>query len=746
MLAMAFATTSPLASGPQEPQSPFVDEIDFDDIVAGNLPGRLRSHDMLSFVVFLVLAEEFDERHRSLLQPKAPLATWDDWRRFSDIRYRLEDEFAAAGRQTDFGTDKYVERQVSNQRPDGSTRTYTVSRFVRNCQEDAFRTALRTLRDRKARYGAKSPEFSRWVDAQVKVFDQCGGRVPFEPPEDPGSDWGPLEQHDRQYQIAAAYFYNGQYLEAASRFDAIARTADSPWRDLGRYLVPRSLAREAIVNEHDPNRHLELALGAYRDLASDPDFVADFPSVPGLIQHLEAHRDPIGARRELERRIHDEPAQATEQDLKDFRYLHLRRNAWSVDADATAYERWRNVLETGSAAAAVDHWRVERSLPGLYLALVKAHSGLGTPALSDLAQAAEAIEQDMPGYFNVLLHRIRILGMLGEVSAALSAAEQALSGTLSGSQGNRLRLAAAEVTPNWHDYFRWASIKPLRLPWTDAFARSLPSNYNRITTDTSLFAEDAVAILNSYFTPSMLLDVIDTPGLSGYQRGRIAIAAWTKAMLADDLETALQLAAHIRRHVPVLVPEFELFEEAEDKQFEAARIIFDYPAFSPWMWSGPGRTQRYRTERDPDGRRRYVELNRPLPDHVAGRFRWSNWWCADRHDDHDMRQRRDEMTRMLQHPRFSAYSAAELAAIGALLELRRTAATTTLGPHVIRYAEENLNDRRVPRTLHRLVFATRHACFTAPGEISQSAYALLHEHFPDSEWATKTPYWYSGTR
>jgi len=94
------------------------------------------------------------------------------------------------------------------------------------------------------------------------------------------------------------------------------------------------------------------------------------------------------------------------------------------------------------------------------------------------------------------------------------------------------------------------------------------------------------------------------------------------------------------------------------------------------------------------------------------------------------------------HPRFAGYAEADLAVIRLVKDALSTAATTSFGPHVIRYAQENLDDPRVPRTLHRLVFATRHACSTAPREISRTAFTLLHKHFPESEWAEKTPYRY----
>ena len=118
------------------------------------------------------------------------------------------------------------------------------------------------------------PDRASVPTAQVKVFAQCSGEAGFVPPEDPAPDWLPLERYGREYQIAAAYFYAGQYLEAATRFGDIGRNVDSPWRDLGRYPVGRSLAREAIVNDNDPPRHLGLALTVYGELAEDPAYLA----------------------------------------------------------------------------------------------------------------------------------------------------------------------------------------------------------------------------------------------------------------------------------------------------------------------------------------------------------------------------------------------------------------------------------------------------------------------------------------
>ena len=609
-------------------------------------------------------------------------------------------------------------------RNDGGSYSYTRSYFVSNCHHDAFKTAYETLLDRRARYGTASVELVRWIEAQIKVFDQCSGDVEFDPPKDPRPEWIPLERYDRQYQIAASYFYNGQHLEAASRFGEIGRTPDSPWRDLGRYLVGRSLAREAVVNENDPERHLQLALARYRELAAEPDYVAAFPSVPGQIRYVEAKLRPVALRRELERRIIDEPGEVSATDLGV--YLHLLRRT-DPDQDAvTGFETWHWLATKPQPEIVIQRWRDEQSLPWLYLALARAQARHGRETLTDLVRAADTLAPETPGHFNMLLHRIRIRGLLGDVDGALGLAEDAKGRDLDRSRLNRLRTVAANATADWADYFRWAPLKALSLSWTDDFARQLPPNFNRITRDTPLFSKETTDLLNNHFTAAMILEIIDTPGPGQYLRGRIAIAGWTKAMLADDLPTALALANHIRTNIPRLNGEIQAFQQAVNKHFEAARIVFDHPAFSPWLRAGEGRRQTL------------VGPVRPTPDYIAAGWPRENWWCAA-YPDRGNR----EADQTLDHPRFSHYSPNEMKAIREVVQLRSTAATTSFGPHVLRYAKEHLDDSRIPRTLHRLVFATRHACHaSAPGNISQAAYALLHKHFPESEWAEKTPYWY----
>ena len=719
LLILAFAwPASASASAPQYYETHFFDSIDMNDVIVGTFPERITSYDVyFSLIVYLHLNGRFTDDHAALFQSEysPPRPTEDYMANF--WRLAREEGYEPP---TAFRIWKLFSREITDPADPGNFRT--ISSYIDNCQHDAFKTAGETLSDRKSRYGSGSVELSRWLEAQIQVFAQCSGEMAFVPLDEPASNWLPLEQHDRRYQIAAAYFYDGQYLEATSRFAEIGQNADSPWQDLGRYLVGRALAREATVNENDPERHLELSLNAYRELANDPEYLADFPSVPGQIRHIRARIDSAAVQSEIEQRIINEPASMTAEELFNFRYM-MRRSGSPTD-EASDYTRWvwHATSNRTTPEEVVEQWRALQSPAWLYIALARASANLDESTLDELLRAAEALPDDTPGHLNILLQRIRILGLLGRVDDGLRLAGEAIGSGLDGSSINRVRLAAAQITLTESDYFRWASLKPLSLPWTDEFARQLPPNFHRITRDTTLFSRGATNLLNAYFTSSMIEELIDTPGLSGFQRGRLAIAGWTKAMLADDLETALRLSAQIRLHAPWLAGELEQFEQGQDKHFEAARIIFDYPAFSPWLERGAGRVHGTSS--------RY----RQTPDHVTF-DRSSAWWCSWRYGYRTSEE-------MLQSPRFSRYSDAELSAIRDVGEYRETAATTSFGPHVIRYASENLDDPRVPRTLHRLVFATRNACPSSPGNISQAAFALLHEHFPDSEWAAQTPYWY----
>ena len=140
-------------------------------------------------------------------------------------------------------TDIYTERE------------YGGYNFFPNCAKNAFEVALQTLKDRAASYGADDKDVKAWLAAQDIVFENCNGGAQI--PSELGADSATWLRKDRDYQIAAAYFYSLQFDEARKRFEKIGTDADSPWQEIAPYLVARALIREgSLGNDEKKKREL----------------------------------------------------------------------------------------------------------------------------------------------------------------------------------------------------------------------------------------------------------------------------------------------------------------------------------------------------------------------------------------------------------------------------------------------------------------------------------------------------------
>ena len=120
--------------------------------------------------------------------------------------------------------------------------------FFPNCTANAFDVAKDTLLDRAGRYGYTDRWVLEWISGQDKVFGICSSGS--EMPNVPGPDAPAWLKKDRDYQIAAAYFYSLNFDEARRRFEAIANDSDSAWRETADYLVARTLVRQASLKSN----------------------------------------------------------------------------------------------------------------------------------------------------------------------------------------------------------------------------------------------------------------------------------------------------------------------------------------------------------------------------------------------------------------------------------------------------------------------------------------------------------------
>jgi len=121
--------------------------------------------------------------------------------------------------------------------------------YFPNCAKNAFEVAAATLRDRIASYGTDDSNVRDWILGQDIVFQNCSSGSHLPAPAPAGAPvW---LKKDRDYQTAAAFFYSLNLDEARHRFAAIATDTDSPWQETARYLVARTLVRQASLTKDD---------------------------------------------------------------------------------------------------------------------------------------------------------------------------------------------------------------------------------------------------------------------------------------------------------------------------------------------------------------------------------------------------------------------------------------------------------------------------------------------------------------
>ena len=124
--------------------------------------------------------------------------------------------------------------------------------FFPNCMPNAFEVATETLKARVASYGVDDRNVRAWLIAQDMVFQNCSsaGKIP----QALGSDSVEWLRKDRDYQIAAAYFYSLNFDQARKLFSAIALDPASPWQDTADYLVGRTWVRQASLTNDETKR------------------------------------------------------------------------------------------------------------------------------------------------------------------------------------------------------------------------------------------------------------------------------------------------------------------------------------------------------------------------------------------------------------------------------------------------------------------------------------------------------------
>ena len=566
-----------------------------------------------------------------------------------------------------------------------------------------------------------------WIAAQDAVFANCAGG-PLVLPQLPSSASAILRA-DYEYQTAAAYFYATEYAEAARRFRQIALTQSSPWQRYGHYLAARAMIRHATVpdrSEAERDKLLESAEAQLQEVLRDDSAAALHDSAQGLLGFVRARIRMTERLAELLRKLEREPT-ATRQDVEDYRWLSTRVPAGSaaaIDEKSSDLADWMTTLQADGDEAfghALERWRETTSTAWLVSALWKAQPGHQT--VPQMMSAAAGISRQSPAFATVAFLRVRLMLARGERQQA--------------------RVLLATLPTRSQPGFPEESINLLRAARMQLAATldELLTNSVRTIVDPSLsptgnhlLEDDAARVLTYQLPLRRLVDASRSKALPQRARFRIAVAALSRALVLRRDAEAREAAAVVSEVAPPFRDDISRYLGAageEERHRLGLLLMLRHVGMHAYV----------------PGRRDFGSslLNDWLSEDFVG-----SWWCTI--GDGQLKPREFENKSGIEAVFLPAkgdtapafLTASEQAAarneIASLVKLGQPQGY--LAEEAIRWAEAAPQDVRAAEALASVVRRGRWSC-SVPAS-SRRAFQTLHRLFPNTVWAQRTKYWYTG--
>jgi hypothetical protein len=575
--------------------------------------------------------------------------------------------------------------------------------FFLNCKEDAFRAAAAALQALIKAYGANSERVKQWTAAQDIVFQNCNAGPAIPQPLNDAAD--SLAKADRTYQIAAAHFYSGQYDAARADFAAIARDAGSPWRGLAPYLIARTMIRQGDL----PGAEKQV-----QEILKDPKQAEGHERADHLEAWLKIRLYPAQRLSETAKAVMDPHPADFQQTVMDYTYLfdQLEAQPGALEKAAELSDLTDWILDFQHSdpvdGHALERWHATHATPWLIAALASRPDDAA--ARAEVLKAADQLPRQSPGYLTAQYYAV---GML-DGDAARRHLDQALAANPPRAARNLLLAARMRLARNWPEFLRDAQRQPVSV---DGYDYSVAGPNASHTVAEVGFDADGVAALNHLVPLSLEAGAALDDKLPPDIQRELAIAAWTKAVLLKRFTIARSLSPVLVRFYPTLRVDLQ-----SDSDFAAALAMLRNPGVHPYVEPGFGRL---------------MKVDR------LDEFR-DNWWCADA-PDLPLGYALSNLYGQ-EKPSSAFLSAAERETGKSEDDALRAlpGGPDWLASETLEFAKSNAGDARVPEALHLAVRASRYGCVSPKtSAFSKEAFETLHQHYPNSEWAKKTPYWFT---
>ncbi len=553
---------------------------------------------------------------------------------------------------------------------------------------------------------------------------------------------------DRAYQQAAMALYQRDFTAAQTQFDAIAADASSPWQKLAPYLSARA-AVDAALPTSNPALFAEARKRLI--LLAPPDVYghADLAPLAGALDF----RDRSDARRrELSALLTGPTLPSTvAADFKDSRRLGqsppgepsyldwiavFGRTPDKPEAEwfdhYTADQVWK------TDAAALDHARGRwtQTHDQAWLLAAMAWSSPGQEA-ADLIEAARAIPPDQPAFLTALYHRVRLdqdadpASVRADLDAALARTDLSLT------TRNLLVAERTLVADGLADLAKLAPRASPCLTDDDSDKGCVGGTYEMEFPPLSAlrpdvrFGDEATAIIDR-LPLAQRVKLMEDGALPDPLRLDLGVTNFVRAVLLQDMVTAVRVVTTLRPLLPQMEPEWKAFLAAkagDDRRFAAWFILAKLPGADVDL--GGSYTRPQGAVADFDGH-------------------WHDWLYAPSgaravappaiETDIVCFGQCGGGAFPFRLPPFAA-SASNLVAAerGRFLPADgKTAAS--VWDELFAYAKAHPKDPRSPEALYWLVRISRFG--TGHDRSSYRAWVLLHDRYKSTSWAKQSKYFY----
>jgi hypothetical protein len=421
------------------------------------------------------------------------------------------------------------------------------------------------------------------------------------------------------------------------------------------------------------------------------------------------------------------------------------KNVETVIADELS--DWLRTFQAGSKEAyqhALERWRKTDSRAWLVAAISKAE-GSGD-AISSLIAAADRIEPASPAHATASYHAVRLLLETNDRAGARTRLDAILKQNQSSLPPSALNLFLHQrmlLSSTLEEFLKYAQRQPSAFTWGDD-GREIPIDPKDLNADAelkqlagrTLFDVDAVQIMNDRLPLSLLQEAANSRTLPDHLRKRVALAAWTRAIMLDDAEAGKALALVLSSFAPEmksLLDEYVAANSPANKKAVALYALLKFPGTRPFVDAGVGRFT-------------------PLNERDIYR---DNWWCVRTPDTEEVEGSKDNASSTAANNAASKIEALRLDFLSAgqmAAGNKESAQLLALGTgpnylarEAVDWANRMPGNPRIPEALHLAVMATRYSCADKEtGPLSRAAWQLLHSRYKETIWAEKTPYWFKG--